>query len=172
MTKQQQQLVEDNMNLVYFVINKYYPKLKRDQDMVQVGMLGLCQAASRYEEDKGAFTTFACKCIRSSICHELRARNKYNRADVISLNYEIDDGEGGKTELGDLIVGEPDVEYVEIDQLYNKLSNLDKQIVDLRKQGLTNLQIATTLGRSESRIHQRLRRLKRMYDQLYGGNDG
>ena len=170
MTKQQ--LVEDNMNLVYFVLHKKFPRFVHDEDLIQAGMLGLCQAAKTYDENRGKFSVYAFKSIYLTICRELNNRNKHRNADIMSLDYTITDDEGGKTTLGDLIVGESDVEYVEMEQLYNQASNIDKQIIDLRRQGLTNIEIAEVMSRSPQRIEQRLRRLKRHYIQMYGGNDG
>lgn len=168
MTKQQQQLVEDNMNLVYFVMHDKFRMLVHDEDLIQTGMVALCYAGKSYDETRGSFSTYACKAIYLAICKELNRRNEYRDADIISLDCVLTNGEGDKTTLGDLIVGESDIEYVEIDQLYNKLSDLDKQIVDLRKQGLNNKQIAVRLGYSRQTIQQRLRWMKRMYEQIYG----
>jgi RNA polymerase sigma factor (sigma-70 family) len=168
MTKQQQQLVEDNMNLVYFVLHDKFRRFVHDEDLVQTGMLALCNAGKQYDETRGSFSTYAYKSIYLAICSELNRRNKHRDADIISLDYVITNDEGGKTTLGDLIVGEPDIDYVDISDLCNKLSPLDKQILELREQGLTTRQIEKKIGFSRTYVSQRLRLMHKMYEDMYG----
>lgn len=68
--------IEENINLVYFIINKYYKSYSKDEDIIQCGMLGLCKAAERWEPTKSKFSTFAGSCIRNEIKYELQARTK------------------------------------------------------------------------------------------------
>lgn len=172
MTKQQQQLVEDNMKLVYSVMHKKFPHFIHDEDLVQAGMLGLCHAGKTYCEDKGAFSTYAFKSIYNTICNELRRRNKSKGVDIISLDYELDGKDGEPMKIEDIIPGEQDVEFVDISELYNKVSPLDKRILELREQGFTKADVARKLGYSREYIGQRLRLIHRIYNRLYGGNDG
>ena len=34
------ELITENINLVYWVLSKYYPAFLKDDDLVQIGMLG------------------------------------------------------------------------------------------------------------------------------------
>ena len=79
MTKQQ--LIEDNMGLVYSLILREYPTYIQDEDIIQCGMLGLCQAADKFDESKGfKFAGFAWFCIRNEIIRELNKRSKHQGA--------------------------------------------------------------------------------------------
>lgn len=69
-----QQLVEDNVNLVYYLIRKYYPTLINDEDIIQIGMVGLCEAAKRWDSNKSKFSTYAGSWIKNEIKHELQER--------------------------------------------------------------------------------------------------
>lgn len=153
-------LVEDNMNLVYFTISKYYPTYIHDEDIIQTGMVGLCQAAKRWDESKSTFSTFAVKCICNEINMEFRQRNKHK--DVSSLDYEVDNDDGDKVPLIDLIVGEEDIGYVDLDSFSDQLNDNQKRIYALRKQGMCVSEIADTLGMSEGFIYQTLRKIKRL----------
>ena len=98
-------LIEDNMSLVYFIINKYYPTYITDEDIVQAGMLGLCKAGDTWNEDKGAFSTYAAICIRNNIRMEFRGRGKHQG--VLSLDYELPETEDGAIiTLGDMVADE------------------------------------------------------------------
>ena len=156
MTKQQ--LIEDNLKLVHHVIHKYYPANVGDEDIVQCGMLGLCNAADKWDESKSKFSTFACSCIKNEIRHEFRRRSKHQG--ILSLDYEVfgDDGEKGK--FGDFIIADTDVEYVDID--YRRLSKREQQICELCKQGMSYADIGRKLGISRGAVWKASRKIRKV----------
>lgn len=81
MTDEERKLAEDNMKLVYFVINKFYPQYSQDEDVASIGMIGLLKAAEMWEPSKGAFSTIATTAIKSEIRNELRKRRAKGRDD-------------------------------------------------------------------------------------------
>lgn len=83
LTPEQQELVEQNMRLVHHAIKRYFPFLYRGkeyEDWVQIGMLGVCQAAKSYDPGTGlAFSTLACVAVKNEIVRELVRRNTKGR---------------------------------------------------------------------------------------------
>lgn len=153
MTKQQ--LIEDNMNLVYSFISRNYRTYLHDEDIVQTGMLGLCQAADKWDETKLPFASFAWGCIQNAIYKEFRRRAKHQG--VLSLDYEtVTDGIPGT--LGDIIVGEEDVCY--IDCCEDKLTPLQRRILELLKKGFTPKEIAETLGTTRQNVSHTQRKIR------------
>lgn len=129
------------MNLVYFLISKEYPTYIRDEDIIQCGMVGLCQAAEKWDENKSKFSTFASYCIRHEIIKEFKRRSKHQG--VLSLDYEtVTDGVRGC--LGDTIVGDEDVCY--IDDCEQQLTPVQRNIAALLKKGMHPKDVAETLG--------------------------
>ena len=153
MTKQQ--LIEDNMNLVYSLIRKEYPTYISDEDLIQCGMLGLCKAAESGDETKAKFSTFAYCCIRRAIQCELRNRTKHSG--VLSLDYEVGN-DGERTALGNLIVGDEDVIYVDVDTSH--LTSREKQIFELFQTGLDQAEIAKHLGVSKQYVWKVMRKAR------------
>lgn len=152
-----QRLIEDNINLVYFVVHTYYPTFVRDEDVVQCGMVGLCTAAKCWNNE-GQFATYARKCILNEIKQEFIRRKKH--CDVLSLDYpsKIDNCE--TTSLGESIVGSEDVDWVDIDYIRDNLNDVDQQVFDLKRSGMTNKEIAKRLGWSNHAVAKRLRLMK------------
>lgn len=153
-----QKLIEDNMNLVYFVIHQHFPRYVNDEDLVQVGMIGLCKAADSWSEDKGAFSTFATSCIHNTICMEFKYRNRQKA--TYSLDYTYSDSEDEPTTLGDMLIGTSDVDWVDIDELYSALSEKERLIVEMKRRGLTKYEISKRLGISQQRARKHLRQAK------------
>jgi len=74
----QASLVEENMGLIGFVLKKINASYVRSipsvdyEDLYQFGAVGLCQAAQKFDKDRGVqFSTYAVYCIRNTIILEL-----------------------------------------------------------------------------------------------------
>ena len=155
-----QKLISDNINLVYHVIHKQFPRLIGDEDIVQCGMLGLCKAADKFDDNISKFSTFACTCISNEIKLELRNRKKHTG--VVSLNYEVENDED-TVELIDIIVGETDENIENITNwsaFVDTLTERECELIELRKDGLDGVQISEKIGYSPSYICRLLRKIK------------
>lgn len=150
MTKQE--LVENNMRLVYGFISKEFPTYINDEDLVQAGMLGLCQAAEAWDENKGKFSTFAYICIRNEVCTELKNRSKHQG--VLSLDYVVKNEDGETTTFGDCIACCEDVGYVDTSVDYAKLTERERSVYALLVMGVDQDSIVDKLGVTQSFIAQ------------------
>ena len=76
LTDDQRALVEDNMKLVPYMLNKceipYWKLRAEEDDLMQVGYLALCMAAAAYDSSQGKFSTYACTAIKNAILLEVR----------------------------------------------------------------------------------------------------
>ena len=70
-------LIEDNQNLVVSVLGQVSSRLPRHverEELIRAGMLGLVEAAGRYEPDRGvSFPSFASQRIRGAMLDQMRA---------------------------------------------------------------------------------------------------
>lgn len=155
------QLIEDNINLVRGVLNRYYPSYKHDEDMFQIGCIGLCKAAQRWDSSRGEFSTIAYMLIRREINNELRKKSR--EPQLLSLDYSIGSStEPSDSTLLDVVVGEKDVGYVDVDSIYSRLKPKDRKLIEMRQQGISVAEIAKRVGCSREHIYQIIRKLKRM----------
>ena len=79
--KEQQALAEQNTGLVIYIINKYKRSASLEiDDMISIGFFALCNAAAKYDPDKGyAFSTFATRSILNEISKELKFMSRKKR---------------------------------------------------------------------------------------------
>lgn len=159
------ELIEENMKLVYFLINKYYPTFITDEDIVQVGMMGLCRAANTWDESLSTFSTYASKCILNEICKEFRARKKHHG--TLSLDYEVN-GEDGSVPFGDLIEGEQDIDFVDIEPVMDKLSPREREVFALLKAGLSPSDVTHHFGWSRQRTEKIMRKIRLVWRNYNG----
>ena len=68
-----EKLVVDNINLVYFMINKLRLNYKFD-DYVDIGIIGLIKGVNAYDDSKNIkISTYLAKCIQNELlCHSRR----------------------------------------------------------------------------------------------------
>lgn len=167
MTKQPEQFFEENMGLVHLVLRRYYPKAKYDEDMIQVGMIGLWKAVLNWDENKGAFSTFACQCIRNEIRLEYIKRSKHLKLRTISLEQVVYEGDNDSFTLGDALVSKDEVDYIDLPALYQILTPGQRKIFDLKREGLRNAEIARELGMCRENVGQQVRKIKHKWNMLF-----
>ena len=147
---ERQQLIEDNMALVYYIISKQYPTFIGDQDVIQSGMVGLCKAAKHYDPEKGIFSTYAGRCIRNEITQEFIRRKPMKM--TVSLDTKI--GEDGT--LADILVGDDDVAYIDT-AFYNQLSKDEVTLLHLESAGFNTDEISELCGYNAQKVRKILR---------------
>jgi RNA polymerase sigma factor (sigma-70 family) len=160
MDETQRQLVLDNQQLVFGVIHKCYPTLVGDEDIVAVGTIGLCNAAIKWDSSKSEFSTFAFSCIRNAIRTELKARSKHR--EVLSLDYEYSNKDGDECLLADVIVGDDDVSYIDLETVYARLTPREKECLDLTREGFKASEIAKKMHLSHETICRCIRNIKQI----------
>lgn len=79
-----ERLIQDNLKIVYQVVNKLSflkPAGLDEEDLISCGIIGLIEAASKYEEKKGHnFASFAYLRVKGSIVDQLRLSDVLSRS--------------------------------------------------------------------------------------------
>lgn len=162
------ELIEENMPLVYFAINKYLPSYRNDEDVIQTGMLALCKVADSYDPSKGAFSTYASKYIVGEIKKSFRDNNKSVKAS--SLDRMISDNT--ENDFYDIVMAEEEEFDGELErEMFAKtLSKKQRIVMDGLSRGLTQKEIANEQGVSNQAIGCIVRTIRRKW-RRYNGED-
>lgn len=161
-----QKLIEENMNIVYFTINKYFPKYRNDEDLIQCGMVGLCEAAESWDEDKSQFSTYATRCIYNDILLELRRRQRHPFPSL-SLDYEYSTGDGD-VPMSEFLQGDEDVQFVDMRGVIERLSPREQEIFALLCKGVKQKDIGEICGLTPARINQIVRKIRLIWRDVHG----
>ena len=174
-------LIEHNLRLVAFIVNKHYSESRDPEDLISIGTIGLIRAAETFDPGKEiSFSTYASTCIQNQIKMYFR-KNKYRSAEVY-MNDPIDtDKNGNEITLADIfsdgssIDDEVDLK-IDMQKLYrfvnSKLDEREKDIIVKRyglsvngkaSKPLTQREVADLLGISRSYVS---RIEKRAIDKL------
>lgn len=73
--EQMESLLERYRPLVRACARQYFPDMARDEDLFQCGMIGLWEAALRWN-GQGAFSSYARRSVLNNMCDYLRAEQR------------------------------------------------------------------------------------------------
>lgn len=161
------ELIEKNLKLVPFTINKYFKHSISSndyEDLVSVGNIGLIKAARAFDKDTNtSFSYFAIKCIYTEILCWFRIMNAEKRMsnkNTISLNDTPSNGEIDNITYEDLIPAKEtsvgalyDLEKA-YDVLKDRLTDNQLKILNLYLYGYSQQQIADKLKVSNKYINK------------------
>lgn len=169
MQESREKLITENMKLVYYLIHRYYPTFSNDEDLEQIGMVGLCLAAERWDSTKSKFTTFASKVILNEIKQEFRRRNR--QVNTLSLD-AMNGGEGYEDKtLLDVLPGDPDVDYDPAEEFARKLTPKDRACFEALLSGCSANEIAKEAKCTPRNINKRTRIIRKIWEAEYGSID-
>ena len=165
-----EQLCAEYKDTVRMLARPYFLIGADRDDLIQEGMIGLFKAVRDYKSDKEAsFYSFAQLCITRQLSSALEASNRKKHMPLntyISFSQSDSDGTEFEEMLQDdiaspeqlLIEKEKFKEFKE--QLWNKLSNMEKKVLQLYLEGNNYTTIAHMLGKSDKSIDNALSRIR------------
>lgn len=147
-----------------------------EEDLMQMGYLGLWYACNKYRDDRNAtFETFAIHHIKWTTMTEIRrVRNDLkakhdeinddNIVDIVSLDRKIKDDDDLNGDYYEFIPSDTYISpesYLETKELIDLGGEKNKRILELVSVGYNISEIARMIGISRQAIDQRLQRLRR-----------
>ena len=175
MTEKQKKLVEDNIQLVGYTMHEKFNRIYHDDDddMYQVGCMGLCKAAIVFDENRNVkFSTFAVWCIFHEMIHYIERKNGKKQQvfnDAIRFeSIDIDDdrnflcGIGNSTDALDRLFVEDINRIIE-----NEFSGKDRDCLRLLASGVHQAEIGRIMGVTREAIRRRVNRVKKRFRTKY-----
>lgn len=128
------ELVEHNLRLVVFIVNKHYSDSREQEDLISIGTIGLIRAAETFDPEKAiSFSTYASTCIRNQI--KMHFRKNKHKSNEVYMNEPIDtDKNGNELTIADIFKDDVCVDD-EVDLRINmeKLYKLINTVLDDRE---------------------------------------
>ncbi len=132
--KARNELIEHNLRLVVFIVNKHYGDSKEQEDLISIGTIGLIRAAETFDPEKAiSFSTYASTCIRNQI--KMYFRKTKHKSSEVYMNEPIDtDKNGNELTIADIFKDSVCVDD-EVDLRINmeKLYKLINSVLDDRE---------------------------------------
>lgn len=161
-------LVEKYYPMVMKISSKYYAPWADFQDLVQNGLVGLIKAVYYYQPDKSGFSSFAWRSIESELKSFLTFLNrKKNRmlTDAVSvdlLTSEDSEETGYSFQDVSFSTARQAIASVIMEKIYEFLSDLEIQIIQMWIDGVSYEQIEQELGVNFKKVDNTVQKLKRV----------
>lgn len=157
MTNNTQELFEKNKAFAHYIVNKYYSKYMFDDDITQSALIGLWKAALKFEEQKGAFASFAYVVIRNEINKELRKLIHYRTRNSLCSDVEctVINTFASNTDIA------TEVQFaIDTERALAILNEREKRITGMKLLGLGQREIAKKIGLSQPGVSKALRKIR------------
>lgn len=144
-------MFEENMRLVHWVIGRSFPSYCTDDDVIQEGYIGLWKACKSYNSEKGSFSTYAVPCILNSIRMHFRKQSKEEALCKVSIDAEVPGQDG--ISFADFIEdkrGTPEHSDSKVWQFIAGLQGVEAGVMQQILRGCTQAEAARALGMSQS----------------------
>lgn len=150
-------MVEKNHNLIYSFLQKQHLSV---EDWYGFAAIGLCKAAITFNKEMSHFSTYAYKCMFTYVYSEKRKELQARTIPSNQIMYyqtQINDDNGNETNFMNYIPSKENVEDTVLSSVifdeYNKLlTDRDKKIFALFRDGYTQTEISKIVGCSQSQV--------------------
>lgn len=151
-----EQMILTNYGIVFFVMRRLgIPAF--DEDMFQIGSIGLLKAIDTFDASKGCFSTYAFPIVRNELLMEFRKSKKSVNA-AFSLDDNVDIGNGESVSYAEMIADRKDYEentvnFMLAQQIFERLGSREKHIFTMFFiENRTQSEISKALGISQSYV--------------------
>ncbi len=127
--KARNELIEHNLRLVAYIVNKHYGDSREQEDLISIGTIGLIKAAETFAPEKGiSFSTYASTCIRNQI--KMYFRKIKHKSSEVYMNEPIDtDKNGNELTIADIFKDDVCVDdevdlRINMEKLYGCINNV------------------------------------------------
>lgn len=166
-----------------YLLQKYSKLVKREtrtlyligaetEDLAQEGMIGLFKAIRDYKEESGAeFATFATICVRNQIRTAIQSSNRkkhtplneyisfYAQKDEDGVSMDYLEAEPANTNPESIMIAKEQHRLLE-DKIKGMLSAYESRVWNLYLDGLSYMEIAQKLDKTEKSINNALQRIR------------
>ena len=152
LTKEQQELVIDYHDYIYYMCHKYNLDINEYYDIFAIG---LCKAAMTYDPSMGyKFTTYLHKVLYMRYIKNIDYKKMKKRCKYIEVSLETPIDNTDNLYLKDTITNNLDLydECIFLD--FSKLKNTHKNVLILRSEGYSSKEISALLNMSKSNVNR------------------
>lgn len=171
-----EEIFQENIDIAYKLANQYlksYPK--EIDDIRQVALMELWRCIQNWDH-LHALTTYAYICIPNKINMYLRYVKKHNKRNI-SLNTPVYRSDNNDIFLED-IIEDPDnnieilIDVLNMEGVVDNIdiTDIEKQVIDLKKKGLSQYSIGNILHLSQPQISRIQKRIQNKIERkiIYG----
>lgn len=156
------QAILDNEKLVLFTVNKYFPEYRLDDDIIQLGRIGLWKALRSYAPEASKFGNYAVLCIKNEIAKYFQCQNYPKRKEPAMVRLDapapVEENHSQAT-VADVIPGVDDVDFLDVDAILAALTTEQRFILAKLASGYCVAEIARQIGSTKFLVGKQKKRI-------------
>ena len=169
LTEEQKELVSKNHNLIYGFANKMNISADEYYDLLSIA---LCNAAKKFDKDKGKFSTYAYRCMQNEMNEHWRSLQKKSVIPYNSIYYYdilIDcDEEKIPKDFVDYYSHKDIISGIMLNEFIDGLTEREKYIVDCLENGMTHKEISATMNCTRQNVSNIVKKIgNKLIDFLF-----
>ena len=174
LTKEQQELVEKNHNLIYEFAKKKNLVL---DDYYDILAIGLCKAASAYDKSRGKFSTIAYCCMNNILKEYYRYIGKQcaiPEDKILSYDVQLsdDDIDGSYIDViaDDCCIQDIVTNNIITESIMNTLNDNERIVAGLLINGMKQSEIAYQIGSSRQNVGYYVQKIRKKLSEFMDNN--
>lgn len=172
-----EEIFNNNVNIAYKIVNRYRTNYYEEiEDIRQIALMELWRCIENWDHVH-ALTTYAYLCIPNKINMYLRHVRRHEKN--ISINTVVcSDGDGNDQTILDLIEDPDDCIFRLLDDINAEgvlnniyLTEREKQVINLRMEGFSQLQVGEIINLSQAQVSRIQMRIKKKISEYINGKE-
>ena len=155
------QAILDNEKLVYFTVNRYYPDSIQDDDIIQLGRIGLWNAIQTYKPGATKFSSYAVVCIKHEIGRYFQKQNYKKRKPPALVCLDAPPDTAEDCTMHEAILGTTDIDFLDTEAILTALTKRQRAILAGMLSGYCVAEIARRVGITQYFVNREVPRIKK-----------
>lgn len=173
-----EKLFEENLGLPYFVLLRYFPKYRDDEDMLQVALIAAWEAIRDYDKERASVSSLIVVAVRNALLTEIRSRKRQKRSkdNEISMEDTLPNTNiRGDKELKvcDKLAADLYEDEIEekidtndlISTVFRDLTQRNRQIFQMFLSGFSLKEIGDQYGITRQRVNQVIKTIRSKFEE-------
>lgn len=168
---EQTEMFENNINLIHYIVSRYWYGYINDEDFLQECYLRCWKSLDKFDDSLStlsAYWTIIIKNVASTRNRKRTAKCRIPESAVFSLDFTYDnaDEHNSPNNLYNYVIQYDSYIAVDLNNLYNQLSNMDITILELSMAGYTQKEICRITQLKQPTISRRLQKIRKTAEEV------
>lgn len=162
---EQDELFEQNIQLIHYIVSRYWYGYLNDEDFMQDCYLKCWKSLDKFDSSKSKLSAYWTTIIANTAGMHKRKSTAKKRIPgniMLSLDYTYDhlDENGNPKDLSDYMIQDNQYIMIDLNDLYSRISNMDITIIELLMAGYKQYEISEITQLTQPNISRHIKKIR------------
>lgn len=162
---EQDELFEQNIQLIHYIVSRYWYGYLNDEDFMQECYLKCWRSLDKFDQSKSKLSAYWTTIIANTAGMYKRKSTAKRRIPVniiLSLDYTYDRLDENTKDLSDYLVQDNQYILVDLNDLYSRISNMDITIIELLMAGYKQYEISEITQLTQPNVSRHIKKIRHL----------